>query len=95
MKKRHLLPVGRCGPQRRIFEEGFTAKPQRSPRNAEEDRGLFIVDRRRYCFFKGAWASRPHLRLRGSMASPSADRFCVLVDSNVYIGLLRRRVDPV
>ena len=29
------------------------------------------------------------------MASPSADRFCVLVDSNVYIGLLRRRVDPV
>jgi predicted nucleic acid-binding protein len=29
------------------------------------------------------------------MANPSADRFCVLVDSNVYIGLLRRRVDPV
>ena len=29
------------------------------------------------------------------MESPSAHSFCVLVDSNVYIGLLRRRVDPV
>jgi predicted nucleic acid-binding protein len=29
------------------------------------------------------------------MENPSAHSFCVLVDSNVYIGLLRRRVDPV
>ena len=37
-------PVGRCGPQRRRFEEGFTAKLGRSPRDAVK-KGSWMTNR--------------------------------------------------
>jgi hypothetical protein len=72
-------PVGRCGPQRRRFEEGFTAKLGRSPRDAVK---------------KGSWMTNRQGPLSQRSAQMRTDRgwrqMERLVDEGAVLGFSRK-----
>ena len=92
-------PVGRCGPQRRLFEESFTAKVPRSPRNMEK-MGMWIEEghlHRGWDLQSQSFSWVPPSGLRTAKASPfeqNALNRCLIGAHSEYRTFFRNPITP-